>query len=146
MAKKSWIPEISEEKLNKLCQRIKPVIRFSRKGKKLFRSSVGAPRYIKQVDPHDAFLWDPKLGKKVKGLKRLSDIFTYHTFAYASFFKPSIAEVIAQIPEDLLDKVVAFEIIGGPRTSDDLNNNPEATHAGYHVATTRLYIRKKPKK
>lgn len=38
-----------------------------------------------------------------------------------------------------LDRVVAFEIIEGPDTVDDLNKEHEATAAGYHVALARLY-------
>lgn len=132
MADKSWIPEISDGELKKLCGRIRAVVDFSEKGK----------FYIKPVDPHNvAFTWNPKPDKEAEGLKFLRDIRTYHTWAYSGYFKPTIAEVIAQIPKDILDQVVAFEIIKYPETADDLNKEPEALNAGYHVATTRLYTK-----
>ena len=53
-----------------------------------------------------------------------------------------VAEVLKQIPEDILNQVIAFEIIGQPETADDLNKEQEALNAGYHVATTRLYGKK----
>jgi hypothetical protein len=56
-------------------------------------------------------------------------------------FKPSIAEVLAQIPEEHLEQVLAFEIVDSPNNVDDLNAEREALNAGYHIATTRLYKR-----
>lgn len=131
--KKIWIPEVSNEYVFDLAKRIKPVVEFSSKGK----------HYIKPVDLFRiAYTWEPKPAKRAKGLKPLCDITTYHAFGYQAFFKPSIAEVLAQIPAEHLDKVVAFEIVKGPETADDLNGELEALNAGYHVATTRLYVRK----
>ena len=132
MAKKRWIPKISDEELNDLFTHIKPVIDFYGKGK----------RYIEPVDLRGtAFIWDPEPAEKAKGLKMLRDIRTYHSYAYYGLFKPSIAEVIAQIPKELLDQVIAFEIIKKPETADDMNGELEALNAGYHVATTRLYTK-----
>lgn len=36
-----------------------------------------------------------------------------HGYGYYGLFKPSVGEIIRQIPKDLLEKVVAFEIIAG---------------------------------
>lgn len=128
MSEKVWIPEVPEERIRELAERIKPVING---------------RYIKPVDLFKvAYTWDPKLAKRAVNLEPVRDITTYHTFGYYGFFKPSIAEVLAQIPADLLEKVVAFEIIGSPTTADDLNRESVALNAGYHVAVTRLYIAK----
>lgn len=105
--------EISDEKLSSLLARIKPVFDFPNKGK----------CYIKPVDPRKvSYIWDPTPDGSAKGLKSLCDIDTYHAFGYYGLFKPSIAEVLAQIPEDKLDQVVAFEIVNQPRTASDLND------------------------
>ena len=56
-------------------------------------------------------------------------------------FKPSIAEVISCIPEYMWKKVYAFEIVDKPRDASDLNKEREALNAGFHVATTRLYLK-----
>ena len=109
---------------------------------KVFLFWEGGKYFIKPVNVRDvAFTWNPKRDKKAKGLRFLRDIRTYHTYAYYGFFKPSIAEVIAQIPQELLDQVVAFEIIKHPETAADLHEEQKALDAGYHVATTRLYSR-----
>ena len=98
--------------------------------------------YIKKVDPEKiAFTWDPKKTKRARKLKPLKDITTYHTYGYYRMFKPSIAEVLAQIPEGLLAATIAFEIVERPETAADLDKHSEALNDGYHVATTRLYAK-----
>lgn len=128
---KSWIPAISNTKLADLCARIRPIVTFPDLGK----------RYIRSVDPrNDSYIWDPTAtNEAVEGIAELQSITTYHTFGFYGLFKPSIAEVIAQIPEELLSQVVAFEIIKSPETADDLKRERKATAAGYHVAVTMLY-------
>ena len=162
MASKSWISEITDERLAELVGRIKPIVRMEciitedvefEDGATGFRMrpdpsdkmqpwDSGEQYYIEPVDPRGvAYTWDPTPTEKAMGLMQIRDITTYHTFGYHGMFKPSIAEVLAMIPEDVVEEVVAFEIIDCPKTADDLNKNLEALHAGYHVATTRLYKR-----
>lgn len=110
-------------------RKIRPVVRFG-----------NVPWYIKPTDPRKiAFAWDPKKAAETEGLQEVCEITTYHLFGYHGFFKPSVAEVLAQIPEEYLDNAVAFEIIKWPKTVDDLNLQSEVVRAGYHQATTRLY-------
>ena len=132
VAERVWIPKVPATRIAELADRIKPVIQFKRHG----------ICYIEPVDLFNvAYTWDPKPAEEAKGLKVLCDITTYHGYGYYGCFKPSIAEVLAQIPAEHLDKVIAFEIVKSPQTADDLNREPEALNAGYHVATTRLYVR-----
>lgn len=96
--------------------------------------------YIKDVDLKTiAYIWDPFPTKKASNLENLTDITTYHHFNYCWLFKPSVAEVLAQIPEEYLAETVAFEIIESPETADDFKKHLEAFNAGYHTAVTRLY-------
>ena len=134
MAKKNRIPEISNKRLKELCKRIKPVERFADGPDGLFRSLGGWLYYIRDVNPRNvAFTWDPKPTERAIGLKELCCIDTYHTFAAPVCFKPTIAEVIAQIPEKLIDKVVAFETL-----SQDLSSANIADDY-HHVTQTILY-------
>jgi len=128
---KVWIPTMTNERLAELYERIKPVVRVN-----------GVPHHIEPVDlRRTAYTWDPKPTDCVEGLQKICDITTYHRYGAPMFFKPSIAEVIAAIPEKHLGEVVAFEIVESPDTADDLNREHEALNAGYHVARTRLYSR-----
>ena len=124
------IPDLPLAQIMELATRIRPV----KTGK---------------VDPGDQLgeitcllSWQYEPGVKKEGLKPLCDIPTLHTFGqYPRRFRPSVDEVLAQIPEQHLRRVVAFEIVSRPRTAEDLKKHPEAFESGYHVATTRLYVR-----
>ena len=125
MAKKK-IPEISNKRLEELCKRIKPVVDNSR------RHDDPELWYIRKVDPrHVAFTWSPKPTKKAEGLKKYKEIMTLHSYGAPVYFKPSIAEVLAQIPKNDLDKIVAFETkhLGFSKDNE------------YHAARTILYTK-----
>ncbi len=125
------IPEITDERLAELAARIKPVV----------RNRSNALAYIKPCDLRNvAFTWSPKITRKAANLVKHATIRTLHRYGYYGLFKPSIAEVLAQIPADLIDETVAFETIG-PSDATDLGKESEALNAGFHVATTRLYGR-----
>jgi len=113
------IPKISDEDLNNLMKRMKPVVTKS-----------GEQHYIKKVDPRTvAYTWDPKTTRKAEGLVELTDINTYHSYGYYGFFKPSISEVLAQIPDEYMADCVAFETLKDSAQID----------GEYHGAITRLY-------
>jgi hypothetical protein len=96
------IPEIDDETLTRLLGQIKPI----------FKTDDGY-RFIEPVDPRKkAFTWDPQYADKVDfDLYELAKIETYHRCGYIAMFKPSLAEVIAQIPKHLLVHVDAFEMM-----------------------------------
>jgi len=131
------IPEITDERLNELAARIKPVHNFGKRRGRCYVKPMKRGDYLRGV----AYTWEPRPADKVEDLRPISDIRTYHTFGYYGFFKPSIAEVLAQIPPEVIDQVVAFEIIDSPSDAEDLNREADALNSGYHVATTRLFAR-----
>lgn len=57
-----------------------------------------------------AFLWEPKLGQKVEGLREVSHIKSAHTFGAPVFFKPSLMECAAQI-RTYVGIADAFEVV-----------------------------------
>ena len=124
---------MSEARIRELAERIKPVMEFREEGRS----------YIKPVDIFaESFTWDPEPAIKAPGLKPFCDITTYHSYGYIGYFKPSVAQVILQIPQEHLDKVIAFEIVKVPdEFPDEPSPEYEALDAGYHTATTRLYAR-----
>ncbi len=123
------IPPISYERVIELVEGIHPVVKHD---ERLW--------YIESVDPwKTAFNWDPTLRREATDLEPLQTVRTLHTYGAPVFFKPSIAEVLAQLPEDIAG-VVAFSV-RGPADADALNTELEALNAGFHVATTTLYRR-----
>ena len=133
--KQHWTPEtqeMSEQRILELAKQIKPIVTFKEEGS----------CYVRPVDPFsESYLWDPRPADRATGLSVLCDITTYHPYGYYGSFKPSIAQVILQVPSEHLDRVVAFEIVKPPETVDDLDRESEIFNSGYHVATTRLYVR-----
>lgn len=84
-----------------------------------------------------SFTWTEDIGEKAEGLVAAKSVITLHTFGYYGMFKPSIAEVLAQAPDDL-HEYVAFSI-QGPEDADDLGRDQAALDAGFHVATVTYY-------
>ena len=119
--------EISDERLEELSKRIKPIV-----------LQHGIPHYIKLCDLRkQAFTWDPKVTERADGLTMIAEIPTYHTSGYYGFFKPSIAEVLSQIPEEHLSSCCAF--MTERATAADLGHQMDVVNEGYHRAMTTLY-------
>lgn len=126
--KPDYIPEIDRDQIEQLAH-IQPIVRKD-----------GVSYFINPCDKYGvSYTWEPKLADPTPPLLALGDITTYHQYSYYGFFKPSVAEVLACIPKDMLPKVKAFEIVRSPETADDFKLDRAAFNAGYHVATTRLY-------
>jgi hypothetical protein len=137
-----YFKELKQDELFARARRVKAVYRPGGPGTALMFVKPDGPDEGINMDylRRTAFLWDPEPAGEAKGIKPVRTVQTYHTWAYYGFFKPDIGECLAQIPADLLDVVVAFELVKGPETSDDLNKEKEALNAGYHVAQTTYYV------
>lgn len=70
-------------------------------------------------------------------LSFLADVKMIHSWTNPAFFRPTVAEVIRQIPKDLLCKTVAFEVLVGAVSKNGLFK-PEFDD-GFHVSIVRLY-------
>ena len=125
------IPAISDELLAELCKKIVPVTEVD-----------GQLFYVEDVDPRTiAFTWDPKVKSPAIELNELVTLRTLHSYGAPSLFKPSIAEVLAQIPAAYLDVIVAFKT---KPNETNVNYWPEADKLalnwGYHLGYTTLYV------
>ena len=132
----TYIPKVSEEEIRARSNRIKPVMQF-----KTGKVNVGLWR-LKPVRSifRSTFTWYPLPAEPVLYLQAVRDIRTYHRKGHKGVFRPLIAEILAQIPEEDLMRVVAFELVSSPHHEDDFGWDQKAFEAGYHVATVRLYI------
>jgi len=135
------IPPISDERLNELTARIHPLVRFAvrdvyrRDLRPTEPDSRGLLFHIKPVHPRNiAFTWDPKpIGEPLMGLETFETIRTYHTWGAPALFKPSVAEVLAQLTTGQAERAVGFEILSH---NLDVNN---VLSDGYHTVLTKLY-------
>lgn len=142
------VPEIKKERLEALALHIKPVLRYLRdlETDELIRSENGRLLFYSKtkINPHDwKFQSNFKPGKLAKGLKPFEEIGTYHEYAASAMCRASIADVIAQLPGNLIERVAAFEINHLPlekyKESCPLGTLP--INWGFHYARTRLYER-----
>jgi len=119
------IPSLSEKKLLERASRIKPVVRD--------KESL---HFIKPVDIQSvAFTWAPELTEDAEMLHEFHRIKTYHSFGYGGLFKPSIEEVLAQLPDDIARQMVAFETF---------LMSQEICDGSYHLAETIIYAGELP--
>lgn len=139
------IPEISKEELLARYERIKPIVEIG--GVKYFLRDF-TEKELTEI----SYIYDKEKDKREKVDMDLYvaqedlDFECIHKYGYPGFFKPSIAEVLAQIPEDEIPFVDAFEIINEPKTSDDFHKNKIVFNSGFHISIVRLYVsRNNPK-
>ncbi len=136
---KLWIPEMGKVRTISLSQRIRPVVFCHRGGQ-------AGHYYIKPVDVfYVPFLWEPVVGsEKMQGGKRYTDIVTFHTIRERDRLTATVAEVLAQIPDQLLTSAVAFEGRDVPVLARVdpvlLANEHAALRDGYHTMITRIYF------
>jgi hypothetical protein len=131
--KKFFIPEMDQSEIVKWYQNISPIVKDSGKSRYLRRlsdeelSKVAYTWLKKESDYEDAVDYS--------NLEVLAELQMLHQCGWYGFFKPSVAEVIRQIPKEFLPQTVAFEIIH----QKDLNDYKKEVNAGFHVSTVRLY-------
>lgn len=89
-----------------------------------------------------AYLWEMQIEEKPieEDLFPLQKIHTVHEYGYHGCFKPSIAEVIYQIPGVYRNLDALYFDLHGPEDDGDLNLWVEHVQAGVHVARCDLYM------
>lgn len=132
MERKFEIPQMSNEEIASWYATIKPIVRHDTYLRELSSDELTDVAYTWLNQPLD-------YADKVdfSKLSVLEDRKMLHSWGYYGCFKPSVGEVIRQIPKVYLNKVVAFEIIVGAIA---MNNTFNAElNAGFHVSIVRLY-------
>jgi len=137
------IPKITKEELVKLYEKIKPIVEIE--GKKYFLREFSYEE-ISGV----SFLWNAHEDKReIVNMDEYIPLSQYdfeciHTYGHPTLFKPSIKEVLAQIPDNIkrcVDTFV-FEIIEQPETAADFDKNKIVFDNGFHLSKVRLYVKK----
>lgn len=132
MNRKFEIPEMSTEEIARWYATIKPIVNGDTYLRELSERELTNTAYTYLKDPRD-------YADKVdfSKLSVLEDMKMLHGYGYPMFFKPSVGEVIRQIPAEYLEKVVAFEIIDGAIAMN--STFKDELNAGFHVSIVRLY-------
>lgn len=121
------IPKLTKAELTRRSRLIRPVFH---QGRKLFYQKVsGLDANLAHAEPDGEAIGL----RKIKSIRMLQKIRGYHQFLTCT-----AAEALCQIPEELLERVAAYELIG-PSDVDDLNREIEAFNAGFFVYEAILY-------
>lgn len=145
--KKIEIPEISDQRLNALYSSLKPIVTIQEKKYVLEKLSLYELRYLK-------FTWYPKgEGSQLvyvdsNCLETVDDFIcfapwsVYHNICEQSkpcWFNISVAQVLSQVPENILGKANAFEIIEYPEEIEDFVKYDNVAYKGYQLSKVRAY-------
>jgi hypothetical protein len=142
------IPEIDNKTLSRWYRDIKPVVRLENfaPGTDIIKFIRGRTSklestmlfYLKEINPRKAVLTETLPSTTLaQNLRRLEEITTYHRFDNPRNFRPTMAEVVAQMPPTLIHQTIAFETVIYGALSDSFSNDKN-----YHQARTFLYTHK----
>lgn len=111
-----FIPTISRETVTELLQHITPML----------RNNAGLLCKFQPKEPCDPFnssfnfMGEAGCGDlaDMQNLCLLEAVPTYHTCGYHAIFRPTVAEVLAQLPEYLREAVTGFEVLFGQELTE----------------------------
>ena len=136
LPRKFEIPEIDDKRLKELYQLLKPIVTIDEM-KYLLRE------FTLQELRNQSYIWNRHENKRdivdSSRLETVDDFLCLHTFGYYGLFKPSIAEVLSQAPESVIEQANTFEIIESPETREDVFKYKEVIDNGFHLSKVRAY-------
>ena len=136
LPKKLEIPEIDDNRLKELYQLLKPIVTIDEM-KYLLRE------FTLQELRNQSYIWNRHEDKRdvvdPNKLETVDDFLCLHTWGYYGLFKPSIAEVLSQAPESVIEQANTFEIIESHETREDVFKYKEVIDNGFHLSKVRAY-------
>ncbi len=136
LPKKLEIPEIDDNRLKELYRLLKPIVTIDEM-KYLLRE------FTLQELRNQSYIWNRAEDKRdvvdPSKLETVDDFLCLHTWGYYGLFKPSIAEVLSQAPENVIEQANTFEIIESPETREDVFKYKEVIDNGFHLSKVRAY-------
>ena len=136
LPKKLEIPEIDDKRLKELYQLLKPIVTIDEM-KYLLKE------FTLQELRNQSYIWNRHEDKRdvvdLNKLETVDDFLCLHTWGYYGVFKPSIAEVLSQAPENVIEQANIFEIIESPETREDVFKYKEVINNGFHLSKVRSY-------
>lgn len=135
--KRTKLKLLDDEKLTELNEKIMPLIT-----KEDGKNYTCAEKFSIYDIKHTSYTWDKERFVEEVDFRKLTPIAQVemlHTYGYYGLFKPTIAEVLSQIPKEYIDRTVAFKIIDRPMTSSDFSKHKKTFDDGFHTSVVELY-------
>ena len=124
------------KRLKELYQLLKPIVTID-EIKYLLRE------FTLQELRNQSYIWNRHEDKRdvvdPSRLETVDDFLCLHIWEYYGLFKPSIAEVLSQAPESVIEQANTFEIIESPETREDVFKYKEVIDNGFHLSKVRAY-------
>lgn len=128
------IPDISKERLLKLYEKIKPIV-----------SEEDRHFIIREfvLDEIEKNLYESTKLEEINfsDYECIGKFNCFHQLGVKGYFKPTIKEVLSQIPINLIKSSQAFEIVSAPKIVRDIDLREEAAPS-YFKTSVNLYKRK----
>jgi hypothetical protein len=141
MTMKLTIPPIDDARLAALAARIRPAVHAACPGGHARSLDeiwyIQPPRDLRDV----SFLWNAVPRARIDRPHHLRTLHTLHEYGAPSLFKPSVAEVLAQLPPDIEEHAVAFTTVGFDNVTamQAVPHGHAALQAGFHLGVTTFY-------
>ena len=136
LPEKLVIPKIDDKRLAELYRMLKPIVTIDEMKYLLKEFTLEQLR-------NQSYIWNRYEDKREivdpSKLEPVEDFLCLHTYGYYGLFKPSIAEVLSQVPEKTIYEANTFEIIEAPETREDVFRYPEVIDNGFHLSKVRSY-------
>ena len=139
------IPKFDEALINARVEKIRPVVRFQQARCKNLKKGTDVLCWVEfnkmnPMNPAWSFLQQPKIIGLAERLTPLGHIVTYHNCS-PDLFRPTLAEVLMQVPEVFVDKAIAFEVV--EESISHRNQIPRVGSSDLTWAVTILYKEEK---
>ena len=136
LPEKLVIPKIDDKRLAELYRILKPIVTIDEMKYLLKEFTLEQLR-------NQSYIWNCHEDKRdivnPSKLEPVEDFLCLHTYGYYGLFKPSIAEVLSQVPEKTICEANTFEIIEAPETREDVFRYPKVVNNGFHLSKVRSY-------
>lgn len=134
------LPYLTDDELLARYRRIKPIISLNELFYYLKRYNISMLRnesYLLNVEK------DIRGQVDMTGAETIAEFFCYHTYGHYGIFSPSIAEVLQQFPDDVLNDANAFYMTRSLETKYDLEMQLETADASCHLSRVKALVLKK---
>ena len=135
--RKIILPQLSDEELWERYKRIKPIVEYQDNYYQL-------KPYTMEMLRHQSFIHNSKKDIRdqvdLTNAKVITEFSCYHTYGYYGLFKPTIAEVLQQFPDEGLLEANAFMMSQVPESITDLNEQQEIINLGCHKSKIKALV------
>lgn len=131
-----FLPTIDDNRLRELYKTLKPIVTIEEIKyllKEFTLEQLRNQSYIWNVERDNREIVEP--GK----LEIVDDFLCLHSWGHYGLFKPSIAEVLAQVHDYVAKEANTFEIIESLQTREDVFRYSEIIDNGFHLSKVRAY-------